>query len=420
MNKGRMVVHGLVFCAVTIGWLVLGGVTSGRKHEQSEKLRSSVQSLWGNPQVQRAPLLSFHWITDKPSVRTETQNGVEVQVSELLKEEHERAVTLASSQVDVALDSDLRRKGLMWYSLYDVAFDAKYRYRHEGTETGLLRLVFAFPDANAIYDGFTFVVDGVERASQLDQSGTGVRLEVPVAPGQTVELRVAYASRGLDEWQYKPTEGVGRLSNFELTMRTNFTDVDFPAQTLSPSTRNQQGDGERLTWKFKQIVAGNAIGMVMPQRVQPGDLAAQLAWSAPISLFFFSFVIFVLAVLRKIDIHPINYMFISGAFFAFHLLFAYSADLLAVEAAFALASVVSIFLVVSYLRLVVSPRFALVEAGLSQLVYLVGFSLAHFWTGYTGLTTTALAIVTLFVLMQLTGRVRWSEALSARAASVPA
>jgi hypothetical protein len=85
---------------------------------------------------------------------------------------------------------------------------------------------------------------------------------------------------------------------------------------------------------------------------------------------------------------------------------------LPVEAAFALSSVVSVFLAVSYLRLVVSARFAYVEAGLAQLVYLVGFSLAHFWEGFTGLTTTVLAIVTLYLMMQLTGRVRWSEVLS--------
>jgi inner membrane protein involved in colicin E2 resistance len=414
MNLGRTLANGLVFFAVTIAWLVLGGVTHSRKDEQSSKLRASVQSLWGNPQVQRAPNLRFRWTTQSPNVRTETKDGVKVQISELVTEEHERAVPLASSQIEVGLDSDLRRKGLMWYSLYDVGFDAKYHYVHEGPESGVLRIMFAFPDANAIYDRFTFTVNGVEKAGMLDPTGSGVSVDVSVTPSQPVDLHVAYASRGLDEWQYKPTEGVGRLSNFELNMRTNFRDIDFPAQTLSPSKRSADGEGHRLSWSFRQIVAGNGIGMVMPQRVQPGDLASQLAWSAPISLFFFSLVIFVLAILRKIEIHPINYTLLAGAFFAFHLLFAYSADLLPVEAAFALASVVSIALVVSYLRLVVSPRFALVEAGLSQLVYLVGFSLAHFWSGYTGLTTTVLAIITLYVLMQVTGRVRWSDVLGTR------
>jgi inner membrane protein involved in colicin E2 resistance len=127
-------------------------------------------------------------------------------------------------------------------------------------------------------------------------------------------------------------------------------------------------------------------------------------------------VIFVLATLRKIDIHPINYFFLAGAFYAFHLLFAYTVNHLTVESAFVLCSCVSVFLVVSYLRLVVSASFALREAALAQVVYLIGFSLAHFWEGFTGLTVTVLAIVTLFALMQLTGRVRWSDVMSARTA----
>jgi inner membrane protein involved in colicin E2 resistance len=61
---------------------------------------------------------------------------------------------------------------------------------------------------------------------------------------------------------------------------------------------------------------------------------------------------------------------------------------------------------------VVSNRFAYVEAALAQLVYLVGFSLAHFWAGLTGLTVTLLAIVTLAAVMQLTGRLKWSEVLA--------
>jgi hypothetical protein len=100
-------------------------------------------------------------------------------------------------------------------------------------------------------------------------------------------------------------------------------------------------------------------------------------------------------------------------------LFAYSVDHFTIESTFVLCSVVSITLVTSYLRLVVSARFALREAALAQLVCLVGFSLAHFWEGFTGLTVTVLAIVTLFALMQLTGRVKWSEVFSStRAPSV--
>jgi hypothetical protein len=66
-----------------------------------------------------------------------------------------------------------------------------------------------------------------------------------------------------------------------------------------------------------------------------------------------------------------------------------------------------VFLVVSYMRLVAGLRFAATVVAAAQLVYLVGFSYAFFWPGKTGLAVTIGAIVTLFVLMQATGKVNW-------------
>lgn len=401
----------LIWIVASIGWLVLGAVTEFRKSGQQEKLRAGVQSLWGSPQVQAAPTLSFEWLTQAEAHRTEQQDGATKSVTELVTEAHEKAVPADSSRIDVDLRSDLRRKGLMWYSLYDVGFSGRYRYKHEEPIAGDLVVHFAFPDQTAIYDGFHFIVDGTDHAGAVDGGNGGVSAKIPVKPGQIVEFEVAYKSRGLDSWRYQPGPSVTRLHDFTLDMRTHFSDIDFPQQTLSPSSRERSADGWKLGWRFEQIVSGFGIGMLTPQRVQPGELASSLAFSAPVSLFFFFLVVYVLATLRAIDIHPINYFFVAGAFYAFHLLFAYSADHLPVEAAFALCSVVSVALVVSYLRLVVSSRFAWREAMLAQVIYLVGFSLAYFWEGFTGLTVTVLAIATLFVLMQLTGRVRWSQVL---------
>jgi len=52
-----------------------------------------------------------------------------------------------------------------------------------------------------------------------------------------------------------------------------------------------------------------------------------------------------------------------------------------------------------------------VDAGLTQLIYLVLFSYAFFFEGFTGLAVTIGAILTLFVVMQITGRIRWEEKL---------
>jgi hypothetical protein len=84
-------------------------------------------------------------------------------------------------------------------------------------------------------------------------------------------------------------------------------------------------------------------------------------------------------------------------------------DHLSIHVSFVICSAVSIALVVSYLRLVVGLRFAAVEAGLAQLIYLVLFSYAFFFKGITGLVVTIGSILTLFIVMQMTGRIRWAE-----------
>ena len=118
---------------------------------------------------------------------------------------------------------------------------------------------------------------------------------------------------------------------------------------------------------------------------------------------------FTITTMRNIDLHPVNYFFLATAFFAFHLLLAYLVDHISIHAAMIIASLVSIALVISYLRLVVNIRFAALEAGTAQCIYLIVFSYAFFWKGFTGLAITIVSVITLFVVMQATGRIRWSE-----------
>jgi inner membrane protein involved in colicin E2 resistance len=160
--------------------------------------------------------------------------------------------------------------------------------------------------------------------------------------------------------------------------------------------------------------------MQMPAKLQPGPLAGRISFFAPVSLLFFFFILFILTTLRGIELHPMSYFFLAAAFFSFHLLLAYLVDHISIHTAFVVCSLVSIFLVVSYLRLVVGMRFAAVEAAAAQLIYLVLFSYAFFFEGYTGLTITIGAILTLFVVMQATGRIHWSEKFARPAAPPPA
>lgn len=409
-----------IFATTCIAWLVLGGTMMDRTSNTRGELHGQVAELWGSEQAQRAPALSFHWTTREEQVRTETVDGETREIREWVDVHHQEGVSPDSTRATVDLALDPRRKGLLWYALYDVDFAGSWTYTHDNRQSGWLRIDFAFPDNNGLYDGFRFQVDDQELAGTLQPSGGVLTHSLPVIDGQAVTLDLGYGSRGMDAWRYEPAPDVASLEDFDLTMTTDFADIDFPSFAMSPSSRTETDDGWTLDWTFAQVVTGHDLGMVMPQRTQPGPLGAELAFSAPISLFFFLLVLEALGALRGIRIHPVNHAFLAAAFFSFHLLFGYTADHLAVEQAFAVASAVSVILVVSYLRLVVSPRFAVLHAGVAQLVYLVGFSLAHFWDGYTGLTVTVLSVGTLFMLMQLTGRLDWYQVLGRDGRTPPA
>jgi hypothetical protein len=192
-------------------------------------------------------------------------------------------------------------------------------------------------------------------------------------------------------------------------MTTDFDAIDFPAGTLSPGSRERQGDGWRLGWRFDSLVTGQRIGMDPPDRINPGPLAARITFFAPVSLLGFVTVMLVLGVLEGRSLHPVNYFFLAAAFFAFHLLLAYLVDHVNVHAAFMIAALTSLALVVSYLRLVGGWRMAVRQAGLAQVAFLILFSYSFFFEGYTGLTITIGAVVALFILMQLTAKVNWDQ-----------
>lgn len=198
---------------------------------------------------------------------------------------------------------------------------------------------------------------------------------------------------------------VNRSDSDAVTLRLAFPAPD--QGTLSPTEKQHAGRGWVLTWRYTNLVTGYSIGVVLPEKLQPGPLAGRISYFAPLLLLFFFFLMFVMTKMKNIHLHPVHYFFLATSFFAFHLLLAYLVDHISIHVAFAIASAVSVFPVVSYLRIVVGPHFAWREAALTQLVYLVLFSYAFFFKGYTGLAITIGAIVTLFVVMQLTARVEW-------------
>jgi inner membrane protein CreD len=411
----RLLAVGFIFFCTAIAWSTLGASVVARTGESDERLAKEVAQLWGGHHEQVAPgaaVVRPRQVTEQVQEKDARGQPVTREVTRTVLDH--APIPLDQSRVRAELSLDQRKKGLLWYPTYGVAFAGSYRIHNPDPEPRAVAVHFAFPSAEALYDAFTLKVDGREMGAVSDLS-QGVNVEFPLAPGASATVDVGYRSRGLGAWTYAfaPT-GVAQVRDFSLDLRTDFEKIDFPAGTISPSSMARESKGWRLGWRFDSLVTGQKLGLDPPTPINPGPLTARITFFAPVSLLFFFTVMVVLGVLERHPLHPVNYFFLAAAFFAFHLLLAYLVDHVSVHLSFALSAATSVFLVVSYLRIVGGWRLAVLRAGAAQVVFLVLFSYAFFFEGYTGLTIAVGAVVTLFVLMQATARVNWDEAMSGR------
>ncbi|MDZ4178987.1 MAG: inner membrane CreD family protein [Coriobacteriia bacterium] len=386
MSAQRLIAIFIIFSVASVGWMALGGSIELRTADAGGTGWESVGSLWGEPQFQQAPRF---------------RSG-------------STAVPIAASDITADISLDQRRKGLLWYATYTLDFDATYTVRNNSDSAQRITMELPFPTPMGVYDGFSVLVDGETKPVTYRDGAAFADFAVP--SGQSAVIETGYRTQGLDEWRYQPTEGVGVVDEFSLVVRTDFDGYDFPGDGTSPTSKTSGEGGDELRWTYDSLVSGRAIAVRMPTPINPGPVASRISFFAPVSLLFYFAALVLVTATRRVSIHPMNFAFLAAGFFAFHLLFAYLVDRIDIGAAFAIASTVSVGMCVSYLRLAISDRAALIEAAIGQLVFLVLFSFSFFFEGYTGLAVTIGAVLTLGYFMFKTAGIDWSDVFARSAA----
>ncbi len=401
----RHVVLGVVWAGCTAAWMLLGATLLVRSGETSSSLVHEVHQLWGPPLDQAAP--GGQYTEQRPREERRTlvdANGRPYESTVQKMEDVSVALPLVSTQARVSLALEHRQKGLLWFPTYAAEFEGRYVVLNDTAVKRAVAMSFPLPARGAIYDAFE-VLDGRGQVIAAEVDGGAARWSVPLEPGKGHAFTVRYRTRGTSSWTYRPAAGGSSvIRDFSLEIRSNARGIDFSPGSISPSRAASEGGGWHGTWEFRSLVGSAPISLELPRRTNPGPLAARITFFAPVALLFYFFVVGLLAEGRGHRLHPLSWFLIGCAFFADHLLFAYLADHVPLWVALALSSAVSILLAVTYAQWLVGWRFALREMGLAQLVYLVGFSLTFLLDGFTGLSITVGAILTLFMMMQVTGR----------------
>ncbi|HLA87277.1 MAG TPA: hypothetical protein VJL10_04595, partial [Anaerolineales bacterium] len=271
MTISRLIGIIFIFFCTTIAWAILGASIMVRTDSGYNLLNRQVEDLWGSEHFQKAPTVTLKTIQKDGDKEKEVITPIE----------------LESSNIQAGFQLEHRRKGLLWYSTYDVDFDAVYTFKNHLDQRAEGTVIFFFPASGTIYDAFEFRVDDVEITPNADNTYEGIEAVVEIPPEGEVTIHVAYKSRGLDRWRYSFSDGITTVKNFSLKAVTDFTEYDFPQQTISPSTKMPTKNGWALEWTFNNLVSDFDIGIQMPNKLNPGPLASRMSYFAPVSLLFF-------------------------------------------------------------------------------------------------------------------------------------
>ena len=396
MSAKRMMAVGVIFLLACVGWWILGAATAVRSTDSYSRLSGEVENLWGTPLVQEAP-----------SVSVQVPGADQV-----------RWIMPSGNDIKVALETDYRKKGLIWYPTYTCSFDGMYTITNAEDVTQKARLHFNFPAKEGTYDNFSIAVAGKSLSVPVDtKEGIGEIIEL--APGESRDIRITYKTRGIREWRYRLDRNVGRVRALSLEVTTGFRAVDYPDGCLSPMSKTESGDGMILAWQATDLITKEDVGIVIPEKLNPGPVTSRITFFAPVCLLFFFVLIGTINIMYGVGIHPMHYLFVAAGFFAFHLLLAYMVGLIDINISFVVSAVTSVVMVTSYLSAALGKGFPWKVAAAGQLFFLVLFSYSFFFKGITGLTVALGSVVTLGVLMRVTAHVDWGRVL-ARGSAVPA
>ncbi len=398
MSIKKIIAIGIIYIIGWAGWWTLGTITSIRSNEFSYRLGPQVEALWGTRLSQQAPSFSIKIPGTK----------------------RKRWVMPSANNIKIDIIPDYRKKGLLWYSTYNCIFDGVYSIENTQQVTQKIYLHFDFPAKGATYDEFSMYLNDKLLVTPVDTIA-GIDEIIEIAPGEKIDFKIHYKTRGIDSWKYLMAKNTGRVRNFSLVAKTGFSNVDFTEDSLSPMSKTESDLNKNmlLTWEASDLITNGNIGIIIPERINPGPLTTRITYFAPVCLFFFFILIATIGIMYKINIHPMHYFFVTSGFFAFHLMLSYLAGHVWIHLAFIISAAISTLLVTFYLSAALGKQFPHKVAVIGQLFFLILFSYTFFIKGITGLIVAIGSVVTLGILMKVTANVDWDDVFKPSAKNLP-
>jgi len=404
MSIRKIVAIVIIFAITAVAWMILGATNLSRTDKSFFALKDQVANLYGSRLDIEAPRCyskTTKFRQETVNNNTRTVQYFDYQYYELIK-----------SDIVINVYLDQRKKGNLWFPTFKASFEGKYIFLvDQASLNNDIYLYSTLGSANSIYNNLYLNINNRDIDNVLPLVN---KQEIPVRPlgDNTIQLTVSYEATGMENIHYLITadrNAIAQINDFNLVISTDFELHDFPSDMMSPTHTTKKEKGYDLVWELNKTITGKNIGLIIPNRLNPGQIITRVSFFAPVSLLFFFVVLLMFSIVLKINLHPMHFFFLAATFFSFHLMFSYFSDQLDIYLSFAISAVVSLILTITYMRLISPKKMAFIYSPAIQFIYLIIFSFSFFFDGITGIIVTICAVITLFILMQVTGRINWDE-----------
>jgi len=373
----------LVFLPLLIGWLVLAERLEKRTHKAMYKQLNSVKQIWGGNLAQ--PMPSMRYKLFGSDVSTLSKGKID------------------SSDISVIVKVDYRKKGLVYYTGYNAEFVGKYIIQNPEKENIYLSFIFPYPtqQGEGVLQNVKLLVNGKEDIEDTEYQPNLALWTGLLGPSKTLEMRVQYDGRGLNQFEYGFEPGK-QINHFTLKVDVQGAkNLDYAESTMPPTESPQETtQGKILVWKLDKALTQLNIGVILPDKLNVEKQLFIMMYRAP--AFFLLFLISLAIIFRLVG-ESLNFIPIaitSVAYFLFYPLFAYLVIYLGVIFAFIISFGSIGLLIFNYIRILYGAKMAL-SIVTAYVFYLGITSLAVLLPTYTGLILTIEGVVLMGVIMQV-------------------
>jgi inner membrane protein len=413
---------------------MLYGTIAERRERRSEATED-ITRTWGRRQIVRGPFLVV------PYVRRWTEKVTDdKQTKSIEREENGRRYVLPETLVvDGALATEVRRRGIFDVPLYVARIGLRGAIRLPERsafpdDTAVIQwdrmtLAFGLSDPRALRenvtlewgDASTALEAGVGAADVIDSGVHAVlRADPATAPGAFVTFAASMAFAG--------SEGIAVLpagSDTDVRLTSSWPDPSFDGAYL-PVARTVGADGFEASWKVLRLARkfpqswasgdvklGDLDGTLLGVRLlSPVDAYTTTERAVKYELLFITLTFgafFLIEVLAKLRVHPVQYLLVGLALVLFYLLLLSLSEHVGFRSAYGVASLAIAGLVTGYSRSVLGSRSRTAAiAGVTTGLYLYLFILLQV-QDYALVVGAIGLFVVLAVVMYLTRRIDWYQ-----------